>query len=188
MNTIRKKELGFVSNAAKRVAMLLAPRYKKCDQETCTYGGPMFKIEFRSEINTCVTESFRDPTINSVNSLSRLPRAGRVGKARTPPAANETKLGRLPQSTRLISRLQHAVKNPLSEQKEVLTACTTKPSGNRSWQRTSRRMFSQRTEDCCLLRYLARKSTITVATNTKEVIVPTQSPHPGRFTGSEPLT
>lgn len=38
-DAMRKKQFGFVSAEEERVALLLDPQYKKCDEKTCANGG-----------------------------------------------------------------------------------------------------------------------------------------------------
>lgn len=54
--------IGFVSHAAVRVALLLDPRNKICDEERCTNGGSFIKIECLAEVNTYVAKSVDYPT------------------------------------------------------------------------------------------------------------------------------
>ena len=144
-DTTSKKELGFVSNAEERVALLLDPWYKKCDEEACTNGGPVFKIECMSEVNTCVAESFSDPTIKSPDELSCSQGAGRAGVTPMSPAAKKTNLGLLYQRRPARLKATACSEEPFEQNKRGAAGVQHRDLLREELQCTWRKTFTRRT-------------------------------------------
>lgn len=116
-------------SAVERVVLLLVQRYKKCNEEACTNGGSLFKIECLAEVIIHVAE----PCGGSTTPGSRMfckELAELTSHPRPSLPRSRSSWARYVRDVRLVSRPPKAVMNPARKSKGVISACSTRGVGH----------------------------------------------------------